>query len=58
MTELPLLLDNVLNPIPLCVEYEAVCARLGFVVGTSLEDLLAHQWAQGAQVAALEPGGA
>ena len=55
--DLPLLLGDVLNPVALCLEYQAVCAARGHVEGTSLWAVLEHEWRQGAQAQLLDSGG-
>ena len=49
MTGLPLLTRDQLDLVLLVCEYLRLCAVRGHPVGTSLAQLLEHEWRQGAQ---------
>ena len=55
MTGLPLLTRDQLDLVLLVCEYLRLCAVRGHPVGTSLAQLLEHEWRQGAQAQLLEP---
>jgi hypothetical protein len=53
--ELPLLLDDVIDPVAVVNEYRRLCDEYGYPEGVSFRVLLDHDYRQGAQLRELIP---
>ena len=50
MSDLPLLLDDVLDPVAIVNEYRRLCEEYGYPEGVSFRVLLDHDYRQGGQL--------
>lgn len=50
MSDFPLLLDDVIDPVAVVNEYRRLCEEYGYPEGVSFRVLLDHDYRQGAQL--------